>query len=586
MLFLIEFLLTAFAIVGAFTFPTLGASSFAKLERLFARLARRRGVAVLTVGLLALGLRLASLPVEPVPEPISHDEWGHLLAADTFAHWRLTNPTHALWVHFESFSIMQQPTYQTYMQPGQGMILALGKIIFGHPYWGVWLSCGLMCAAITWALQAWMPARWALLGGLLAILRYGVFGYWANSYWGGAMGAVGGALVLGALPRIKRSQRVRDALVMALGLGILAHSRPYEGLIFSLPVAAVFLWWIFSRQAPAFQVSFRRVLVPLCLALAIIAAGTCYYFWRLTGSPFTMPYHFSQEGYVAPYMIWQSPRPAPAYHHYVFWKMCVEQAPQMYAIARSPSGLLLKAIWWWPFFLGPVFTFAIVIAIAALPYGFSWRHISKNMRFLLILSAVFVIGLALESPFFPHYAAPSTAIILVFMLQSMRRLQSWHPRGRPAGLFISRAILPICLTMFVLRAVAGPLHIPLTGTIEPAWSQEGPRGFGRTELNLQLQELPRKQLVIVSYTPAHDPLAEWVYNDADIDNSKVVWAREMGELEDRKLVQYFNDRQISLLQADDKPPKLTPYEFLTDKKTEPMMDSNIALKEHDSDAAH
>jgi hypothetical protein len=96
MLFLIESLLIAIATVGAFAFPTLGANFFARLERLFARLARRRGLAVLTIGFLALGLRVAVLPIEPFPEPISHDEWGHLLAADTFAHWRLTNPTHLI----------------------------------------------------------------------------------------------------------------------------------------------------------------------------------------------------------------------------------------------------------------------------------------------------------------------------------------------------------------------------------------------------------------------------------------------------------------------------------------------------------
>ncbi len=538
MLFLIEFVLIALAIVGAFAFPSLATSPFAKLEQHFARFARRRVTAVLTVGFLALTLRLALLPIEPVPEPVSHDEWGHLLAADTFAHWRLTNPTHPLWVHFESFSIMQQPTYQTYMQPGQGMILAVGKIIFGHPYWGVWLSCGLMCAAITWMLQAWVPARWALLGSLLAILRYGVFGYWANSYWGGAVGAIGGALVLGALPRIKRSQRIRDAIVMAIGLGILGNSRPYEGFIFSLPMAAVLFWWIFSKQAPAFQISFRRVLAPLSIALVIIGAGTCYYFWRLTGNPFTMPYHFSQEGYVAPYMIWQSPRPAPAYHHYVFWKMCVEQAPQAFALARSPAALLWKTLWWWPFFLGPIFTFALLGSMFTLPYGFSWQQFSKNTRF------------------------------------------------RPAGLFLSRAVLPICLIMFVLRAAAGPLHIPVSGAIAPTWSQENRRSFGRAEVQEQLQRLPRKQLVIVSYTHLHEPLEEWVYNDADIDNSKVVWAREMGGVEDEKLVQYFTDRQIWLLKVDNKPPRLTPYLSTAETNRKPITYNNAAALELATDAAH
>jgi hypothetical protein len=561
MLFLIESLLIALAIVGAFAFPSLGGNAFAKLEWFFTRLARRRVTAVLVVGFLALTLRLALLPVESVPEPVSHDEWGHLLAADTFAHWRLTNPTHPLWVHFESFSIMLQPTYQTYMQPGQGIFLAFGKIIFGHPYWGVWLSCGLMCAAITWMLQAWLPAPWALLGGVLAVLRYGVFGYWANSYWGGAVGAIGGALVLGALPRIKRFQRIRDATVMAIGLGILANSRPYEGFIFSLPVAAVLLWWLFSKQSPTLGISCRRILVPLCIALVIIGAGTCYYFWRLTGSPFTMPYHLSQEGYVAPYMIWQSPRPAPAYHHYVFWKMCVEQAPQVFAMARTPAGFIWKALWWWPFFLGPVFTFAIVAAVFTLPYGFSWRQLSRNTRFLVVLSGLFVIGLALETFFLPHYAAPSTAVILFFVLQAMRRLQLWRPRGRPAGLFLSRAVLPICLIMFMLRIAAGWLHIPLGGGVAPTWSQATARGFGRTQLEQQLQRLPQKQLVIVSYTKEHEPMQEWVYNNADIDNSKVVWAREMDPPENQKLLNFFKDRQVWLLEADAKPPKLTKYQM-------------------------
>src|SRR5579864_8988151 len=126
-------------------------------------------------------------------------------------------------------------------------------------------------------LQAWMPSRWALLGGVIAVLRFGVFGYWANSYWGGALGATGGALVLGALPRIKRSQGVRDAVVMALGMVLLANTRPYEGFVFSLPIVIALLAWILGKKRPMPQISFRRILLPAGLVLAIAAGGMGYY---------------------------------------------------------------------------------------------------------------------------------------------------------------------------------------------------------------------------------------------------------------------------------------------------------------------
>src|SRR3989475_5507101 len=204
MLAAIEICLSAIAIALACTVPTLGAAVFKNIETGFGRLARRRRLAILSVGLAALAARLAVLPVLPVPVPAIHDEFSHLLIADTLAHGRVTNPAHPLWVHFETFHVNQKPTYASMYYPGQGFVLAIGEVIFGHPFWGVWLSAGFMCAAICWALQGWMPASWALLGGVLAVMRLAMFSYWTNTYYGGALAAIGGALVLGAFPRIKK----------------------------------------------------------------------------------------------------------------------------------------------------------------------------------------------------------------------------------------------------------------------------------------------------------------------------------------------------------------------------------------------
>ncbi len=550
----IEAALVLLSLVIAFIYPSLGSHWFEKLEQRLSQLSRRQALSVILIGTTALGLRAALLPIEPIPEPIVHDEFGYLLAADTFAHGRLTNPTHPMWVHFESFSILQKPTYQCFAQPAQGMMLAFGKVVFGHPFWGVWLSVGLMCAAITWMLQGWLPPEWALLGGVIAILRFGAFGYWANSYWGGSVAAIGGALALGALPRITDSHRIGDALAMGLGLALLANSRPYEGFILGASIAVALLTGLLGKNRPSLSISLGHVILPLTLLVALIAAGLGYYLWRVTGSPFRMPYQIEQETYaVAPYMAWQHTRPYPLYNNPVIEKMYAKEALAGYEFFRSPLGQLAKCYLAWDFFLGPVLTLPFLLLVFALPRDFTWRTIGSTTWALLVFAGIFIAGTALESFYNAHYSAPITALILGLVLLAMRQLRHW---GRP-GVFLTRAILTICILTVGLRAATRPLHIPLSEFYEFAWHQKGPTSFGRAVIQRQLEQLPGRHLVIVHYQTDHEPFAEWVYNDADIDKSKVAWARQIDHDRDAKLVDYFHDRHIWILDADENPPKLT-----------------------------
>src|SRR5260370_6210749 len=137
------------------------------MERWAGRLARRRTFTVLLMGAAAPLLRLLMLPIVPIPEPARHDEFSHLLASEAFAAGGLTNPTHPMWRHFETFHVDWTRTYMSMYFPGQGLVLAVGRVLFGHPWFGVCLSVGLMCGAIGWMLQAWLPPGWALLGGVL-----------------------------------------------------------------------------------------------------------------------------------------------------------------------------------------------------------------------------------------------------------------------------------------------------------------------------------------------------------------------------------------------------------------------------------
>lgn len=553
---LIETVFVCVAVLLALVCPSLATSFFLKVEARLSPLAKRRGTAILMIALASLVFRAAALRIEPVPEPIVHDEFGYLLAADTFAHGRLTNPTPPMWEHFETFHVMFHPTYASIYPPGQGLVLYIGRLIGGRPFWGVWLSVAGMCAAITWMLQGWLSPEWAFFGGALAVLRYSVFGYWVDSYWGGAVAAIGGALLLGALPRIKKSQRSIDALVMGIGLGILANSRPYEGFVYSLPIAVALTVWLLGKNSPPFRLTISRLVAPLSVVLVLAAVATGYYLWRVTGSPVRMPYQIERETYaIAPYMIWQPVRPEPAYRHAVMRKMFVEEEMLGRKDSTSITGVVLRVYLVWSFFLGPVLTLPIVMLFFDLPRSVSLANIHSSTKFLLLLAFTFAVGSMLVNFYSPHYSAPATGLIVLLIVLSIRQLRNWNFRG----LFLARSIPVICVLSLIARAGATPLHIPLSEFYEFAWYQKGPPSFGKASVNAQLQEKTGNHLVLVRYAPDHQPFREWVYNDANIDGSKVVWARDMGIEENAKLIQYFAGRTVWLLNADDTPPRLIPY---------------------------
>jgi hypothetical protein len=87
----------------------------------------------------------------------------------------------------------------------------------------------------------------------------------------------------------------------------------------------------------------------------------------------------------------------------------------------------------------------------------------------------------------------------------------------------------------------------------------GPTDFSaaRRKIMTQLEGTSGRHLVLVRYAPEHVLHNEWVYNRADIDASKIVWAREMNASEDKALLDYYRERRVWLLEADLQPPKLS-----------------------------
>lgn len=521
---------------------------FLSLRSAFARLARRKALAAFAVGASTLVLRVALIPLWGVPQPMWHDEFSFLLAADTFAHGRLTNPTHPMWIHFESFHIIQHPTYMSMYPPAQGLMLAAGQLL-GHPWIGQLLTTAMMCSVLCWMLQAWLPPTWALLGASLAMLQVGLLSYWMNSYFGASLPALGGVLVLGALPRIQRHARLRDALLMGLGLAILANTRPFEGFVFSLPIAAAMVVWFAKQKRIPVATVFRRVVLPLILILGATGAAMGYYFWRVTGNPFVMPYEVDRQTYaMAPYFVWQHPRPEPVYHHAEMKDFYVQWELRDFQSGRTPLGfarrLRHRFRMLWTFYVGPIFT----LPFLAFPFLFR----DRKMRFPLLLATGVAAGVFMETWTLDHYLAPALGLFYLFLVQCIRHLRLYRWRHRPVGYGLARAIPLLCLAMVVLRLTAVATGTP----IEPLW-QRG--NLQRNVIVRELQTMPGKHLVIVHYGPNHSAHIDWIFNRADIDGSQVVWARDMGDSRNQELLLYFKDRQAWRIEADDPVPKLEPY---------------------------
>ena len=560
-LIMIEGGLTAIAFAVACCWPRLGSAFFRRVERALGRLARKKSLSVAIVGFAALLLRLAILPLCPIPKPFVQDDFSFLLAADTFASGRLTNPTPEMWVHFETMHITMTPTYMSMYFPAQGLVMAAGKVLMGHSWYGILVMTALMCSAIVWMLQAWLPPTWALLGGALAILRLGLFSYWIDSYSGaGSISAFGGALLLGALPRFMKKARLRDGLLMAAGVILLFTSRLYEGMLLCVPAVCFLMWWMFfGKNRPTASVLLRRTAVPLVL-VAAAGAWMGYYNYRVFGSPTTLPYTLDRAQYaIAPYFVWQSQRPEPIYRHKevreFYYRSEVDTFKKIHSLSGFVPQTMLKAVRGILFFTGTALLIPLIMLRRVL--------LDRRLRFLILCILILVAGQLVEIFLIPHYLAPFTAAFYAIGLQAMRHLWIWTPGDQPVGMALVRLTVTLCVVLAGIRLCAEPLHLDLPvwpGAWASEWYGRGSQSGGeRSQIETRLEQLNGGQLVIVRYSSNHNFLNEWVYNAPDIDNSKIVWAREMDEAENLELIHYYTDRRVWLVEPDRQPVEISPY---------------------------
>ncbi len=492
---------------------------------------------------LPLVLRLALLPWVPPPEPHVHDEFGHLLVADTLTAGRLANPPHPLWRHLETIYVVQQPTYSATYPIGQGILLAVGKALTGTPWAGVLLAVVLMCGAISWMLFGCLPPHWAAVGGLLAALNYGLAPQWVDSYWGGALSAFGGALLFGALCRLRRSPSRTLAVMVGLGWSIVWLTRPFESL---LPL--MITWGLIAAFIIRDPSLWRRWLGPIVLILSIqIFTGcvTALHNRAVTGSFTTLPYQYSQQVYGVPQsLLWQNAIQEPALRfaelrEVYWWQREVKER----ANARPVRWLgdILYTTWEW--FVTRWYSLPIVLLVFLLR--------DRHVVFGVTMMALALTASVLYPFFFPHYIAAYACVMFFLIIRGMMTLYQLSFRGRVVGpvvvLFLMFGGLMTGLRIVPLKAMLGLSH-------------NTPQAGLRAQVADRLTRFGGRHVVFVRYGAKHNFHEEWVHNAADVDASPIVWCRASDRIDEAEVTGYYTDRHFWVVTVDSDMVRVSRYQ--------------------------
>jgi hypothetical protein len=387
-----------------------------------------------------------------------------------------------------------------------------------------------LSALTYWMLRAWTTPLWSLVGGLFAVFEFGPLSQWMNSYWGGGLAAAGGCLVFGAVPRLRARPNLRDAALLSLGLSINLLTRPYESVF--LVLSGI----LFLRR------DLRGVLRPLAVTAALMipaVAITALQNRRVTGHWTTLPYTLSQYQYGVPAALTFQSKPAP--HRELTPQQRLEYQAQLafQATGETWQSYLLRleyrVRYYRFFFLPPL--------LVALPFFF----LDRRSRWVAGTLVMFALGINFFPAFQFHYLAAVTCLFVLAAIMGLEQIARFSPEAARFSIVLSVAYFGFWYTLHVYDEREFSQSIRAYET----WNGLNHRNPAqRIEVNRELARIPGKLLIFVRYSAQHIFQDEWVYNAADIDGARIVWARDLGDVENAKLRGYYPDRSVWMLEPD------------------------------------
>ncbi len=205
------------------------------------------------------------------------------------------------------------------------------------------------------------------------------------------------------------------------------------------------------------------------------------------------------------------------------------------------------------FFLPPLYLAIVAFLPSVRRARYAW---------VVLTLVLFALGTNFFPAFQLHYMAAVTCLFVLVSVVGLEQIWRWNPQAGQVLLFLCIAHFTFWYGMHVWDTEDFSLAVRPYETWD-ALNHRNPER--RILINQQVAATPGRMLIFVRYWPQHIFQEEWVYNAADIDQARVVWARDLGEPENEKLRHYYTDRSVWLLEADARPPKLTVYPVTEEK---------------------
>lgn len=484
------------------------------------------------------------------PAPSMHDDFGNLLVASTLLEGRLTNPAPRAWESLETFHVVMQPTYASKYPIGLGVFLVLGKLVTGLFAAGLWIVSGLASASVSWMVAGAFSKRCAAFCGLFTASHpYWQHG-WSQEYTNGWLAVLGISLVIGGFLRLHHYGKsanggfMRTRMAIAgLGTGAVFafYSRPFEGGVVCVLLGLMFFPLVLRRKLLV-QFWFWRSALPGIVILVLGLSFQLMVNHSVTGTWKQLPYQLHETQYgVAPVLIWQAPHEPTLGHRFPEqdqfhrgWSM------DAYNKAASWSGyanmlrvrcISLKNHWGNGLVLASLFALLL-----SKPRRLIWGFAAVAILSLLVINCI---------PWtIPQYVSPIIPIAILLSCFSLKRIQRMW-----LGLITTKANRSFPATWTIGLILLG-WNVFLTASIawdrlsrSPGWEETWAER--RVQILDQLSSSPGPDLVLVRYPKEHDIVnQEWVFNEANVEATKVLWARsDRGPL-DQKVRAAYPDRKV------------------------------------------